>query len=450
MNITDKFLDRIFSISKEGVSEDSIKKIKFFLIDTLGVTLAGAKDLKDKDIKFINLINENEGHYFPIGLKKGTSLSYAIFLNGLNSHYLELDDGIRYGVIHPSAPLFSALIPLVLKYNISWENFIIATTTGYETAIRLAYSMQPSHYNKGYHPTAISMVPAVSLAIGILLNWNKKIIKDAFGVGCNSASGTLKVLEDISELKPYNSAQAAFNGYNAAMFAKAGFSSPSDPLGGKEGFLKMFSDEYNEDILLGNNNFLYLDKIYQKPYASCRHTHPEVEACLELRESPFFEFNDIHRIIVKTYKGVIGKHDGKEISGESSARMSIPYSIAVALKTGKVGIEEFSPSFISDSSIISLLDKIEIFEDEYFSAQVPEKRIASVLIIFKNGEKLKTQIDYPKGEPENPFSESELFIKFEMLTKYAGINHQIAISVFNNILYSQNPDLSEIIRRLSL
>ena len=450
MNITDKFLSFIFSINNETIPESSKRKIKYFLIDTLGVTIAGAKDLRNKDKELIKLWAIEENSYYPIGLDFGTSLANSIFINGLNAHFLELDDGIRYGVLHPSAPLFSVLIPLAIKYKISWENFVKAAACGYETGIRLAYSMQPSHYIKGYHPTAISSVPAIAIAIGILLNWDKKTIKDAFGTACISASGTLKVLEDVSQLKPYNSAQASLNGFISAMFAKAGFRSSNDPLGGKDGFLNMFSDSFDEKILLDKKEYLYLDKIYQKPYASCRHTHPEIEACIELRKHPDFNLDLIDKINVKTYKGVIGKHDGKKIEGESSARMSIPYSMAVALVTGKAGIDEFMDPYFSNPVIKNIINIIEISADEGFTSQVPDKRIALVNISLKNGSEFSKKIDYPKGEPENPFDVSELYEKFIMLSRYAGLDEFIAKSIFDEILFSENPELSRIIPKLKI
>ena len=37
-------------------------------------------------------------------------LETAALINGLNSHVAEMDDGVRFGMIHPGAPLFSSFI----------------------------------------------------------------------------------------------------------------------------------------------------------------------------------------------------------------------------------------------------------------------------------------------------------------------------------------------------
>lgn len=54
-----------------------------------------------------------------------------------------------------------------------------------------------------------------------------------------SAHGTLKVLEDDSELKPYNVAQAAICAVLAASMGRVGFTGPKDVLSGKTGFFPL-------------------------------------------------------------------------------------------------------------------------------------------------------------------------------------------------------------------
>ncbi len=442
MNLTDTFLQNIYSLRKLSVSTDIEQLIRTYLVDTIGVTLAGAKDLSDREKAWINLVSVGVGTVRPIGVQQSVSVSDAIFLNGLSSHFHELDDGVRYGVIHPSAPLFSALIPMAIANKVSWTDFVKGAICGYEVSIRLAAAMQPSHYSRGYHPTATCCAPGIAVGIAVMMGWEDKIVKDAFSAACISAAGTLKVLEDVSQLKPFNCANAARNGYTAAMMAKAGFSGPNDVLIGDTGYLKMMSDKYNEDILIGKRDYLYLEKIYQKPYASCRHTHPEIEACFRLRKDERFNLNKIDRVKVTTYKGVIGKHDFKDIHGESSARMSIPYSVAIALTTGKAGIIEFAEPYVSDNTILELTQKVNVISSEELSKLVPDKRVAIVEVIMENGVVLCDRVDYPKGEPENPLSQEENLTKFLFMTDHAGLSIDKAMSIYEELNKSINPDFS--------
>lgn len=443
MNLSDRFIDKICSIKYEDITPSATEKVKICLIDTIGVTIAGAKGLKPKDDKLRLLLGEGNV-VSPIGSNEKTSLLNAIFINGLNSHYLELDDGVRYGVIHPSAPLFSALIPVAIVNGVDWEQFLLGTICGYETSIRLASAMQPFHYSAGFHPTATCCTIGVAVGIAVMLNYSRNEVKDAFSAASIASYGTLKVLEDVSELKPYNCAKAALNGYIAAAMAKAGFAGPNDALSGETGFLKMMASQYNEEILLGDRDFFYVEKIYIKPYASCRHTHPEIEASFKIRQEKGFDVKKIQNISVLTYKGVIGKHDGSKIFGESSARMSIPYSTAVALLTGKAGISEFKQPFVNDSFVRALTKKVVISGDEELSRMVPDKRVAIVTVKQNDGKEFFCRVDYPKGEPENPLSQDELYEKFSSLCIHGGKSEEWLKNIFYYITMNDTINIDKI------
>ena len=443
MNLTDRFLENIYRIRRMIYSEDVEKLVRTYLADTVGVTLAGATDIRDQE-KAILTIQKSIGTSKPIGHNCTCTLTDAIFINGLSAHFLELDDGVRYGVVHPSAPLFSALIPIAIEWNVKWCDFLRGAACGYETSIRIASAMQPYHYSAGYHPTATCCTLGVAVGIAVMLGWEDQTVKNAFSAACISACGSLKVLEDVSQLKPYNCAKAALNGYMSAIMAKAGFDGPSEPLDGDTGFLKMMASSYNEDILTGNRDYLYLEKIYQKPYASCRHTHPEIEACFRIRNAGGFVFDQIKKVNVTTYKGVIGKHDFKDIHGEASARMSIPYSVAIALLTGKAGIAEFAEPYVSDKTILNLTQRVDVIPDEELSKLVPDKRVAIVDIIFKDGRELSERVEYPKGEPENPLTFEENYDKFLSMAAHVGLSEEKARNIFDELTKANEPNFNVI------
>ena len=445
MNLTDRLMDLVFGIRYEDITDNALEKLRACLIDTLGVALAGAADLKEKEERLLNLIDDGSQVVAPVGMSQKTSLAHAILVNGLSAHFLELDDGVRYGVIHPSAPLLAAMIPMATVKGVSWEQFVLGAICGYETSIRLASAMQPSHYSRGYHPTATCCTLGVAVGIAVMLGYSKAEVNDAFSAASISAAGSLKVLENVSELKPYNCAKASLMGYYAAMMAKAGFKGPEDPLSGETGFLNMMSDACDEDRLLGWDGTYAIEKVYLKPYASCRHTHPVIEAAFLIRQEEGFDAKEISAIRVKTYKGVLGKHDFNTVYGESSARMSIPYSLAVALVTGKAGIAEFTEDYIKDP-LIQRLTKMAVIEgDEELSRLVPDKRVAIVTVEQTDGKSFVNRVEYPKGEPENPLSEDELLAKFSSMTEHAGMNREQALQLFQTVMNEENIDFRKLI-----
>ena len=138
---------------------------------------------------------------------------------------------------------------------------------------------------------------------------------------------------------------------------------------------------------------------------------------------------------------MIGKHDFKDIHGESSARMSIPYSAVIALWTGKAGIAEFAEPYVNNPDILDLTQRVNIIPDEELSRLVPDKRVAIVNVYMRNGDVLTEKVEYPKGEPENPLTPEENLAKFLSMTEHAGVAYEKAQSIFQEIINKEKTDL---------
>ena len=70
--------------------------------------------------------------------------------------------------------------------------------------------------------------------------------------------------------------------------------------------------------------------------------------------------------------------------------------------------------------------------DEELTAQFPAKRASKVTIHTKSGS-FSNQVDYPKGEPENPLSQQELEDKFRELAMYGGLTKEECDEVISEV-----------------
>ena len=448
-SITDKFLEGILTIRNQEFSEETIQKVKLSLLDYIGVTLGGSNITHEKILRLKDLFGYESNGNLVIGENFKDSLQNAIFFNGINSHALELDDGSRYGVTHPGGPLFSALIPMAFKYNVDWNNFMLGVLTGYETILRISSAIQPSHYNRGYHPTATCTPLGVAIAICVMLNLPYQIIKDAFSFSCISAGGSLKAIENTSQMKVINAARASELGYISFCVAQAGFRGPEDVLSGNTGFLTVMANSYNPDILFRQDNeHLWIHRVYSKLYASCRHTHGAIEGVLKLRNLIDVDIYDIQKIIIKIYKGIKGKHDIFDIYGEENAKMSIPYSMAAAYVYGSANDEVFKLSCINNPLVKYLIRITEIIEDEYITSLLPDKRATEVTISLKDNRQYTQFIEYPIGEPENPVDFENLKQKFVYLVNKSGESKEYAEKIIYSI-FDEQPDLKNLYKILN-
>lgn len=447
MNISEQFFSEIDRIAKLEIPEEVISRAKKSLLDYLAVTCAGATFQKEKIEKYFEFADPEEGAYRVIGTGKNLTLKEAVFLNGLNGHALDFDDGTNSGIIHLGSPIFSLLLPLSQKYHICIEKVLKSAVIGYEASYTLAVSIQPKHKALGYHATGTCGVIGAALAASYMLDFTVEERFNVFAIACVSSTGMLKVLDDGSELKPYNVAKSALLALSSIQMAKAGFKSHHDPLGGYRGFLKMMVGDENIPIksVLLNGTYAIM-KSYTKPYASCRYTHPSVEAAINMRKEHNIVAEDVINIDVKTYDLAVSGHDHQTINGAYSAKMSTPYSTSVALIYGKAGLQEFGNDVLSDEQVKLLTQKVIVSADKELSDIFPQKQSAIVTIYTTKGEYTK-RIDFPKGEPENPMSENEFHTRFDNLMSFANIKYDAYSSIYELVNHIEK-DASELINKL--
>lgn len=447
MNHSIEFLNSIDLLQKQSIPLAVLIRARESLLDYLAVTCAGAKFQEEKLHNYFMFAEPEEGKFTAIGTKKNLVLKEAVFLNGLNGHALDFDDGTNSGIIHLGSPIFSLLIPLAEKYDVSIDDMLKAAIVGYEVSYTMAVSIQPGHKALGYHATGTCGVLGATIAASYMLGFTEEERFQAFAAACISATGMLKVLDDGSELKPYNVAKTSLLALISLQLAKAGFKGHPDPLGGERGYFKMmtgFEDVKMKPILL--NDTYAIQKTYTKPYASCRYTHPSVEAAIHLRNKYDIKAEDVEEINIKTYSLAVAGHDHTQILGAYSAKMSIPYSTAVGLIYGKAGLQEFSEEKVRDKEILELTSKIFVTADERLSEIFPKVQSAIMEIKTKNGSVIE-RIDFPKGEPENPLTDEEFRERYDALMAFAGVDNEVSDKIFSTV-YQTNATVRNIAKNI--
>lgn len=433
MNVSQEYFDAIDEVARKPITDVVMARARRSLLDYLAVTCAGAAFQKEKLQGYYDFAQSEEGKFRAIGTGKSLVLKETVFLNGLNGHALDFDDGTNSGIIHLGSPIFSLLLPLSQRYGNSIEELLKAAIIGYEASYTMAVSIQPKHKALGYHATGTCGILGATLAAAYMLGFTDEERYQAFATACVAASGMLKVLDDGSELKPYNVAKTALLSLTSLQMAKAGFKGHDDPLGGYRGFMKMMSgDEHTEIKPTLLNGTYAIMKSYTKPYASCRYTHPPVEAAIHLRNQHGITADDVKGIKVETYDLAVKGHDHTCIKGAYDAKMSTPYSTAVALIYGKAGLQEFCEDVLSDDKVKLLTAKVKVMAHEELSSIFPEKQSA-ILTIETNKGIYSERVDYPKGEPENPFDEDEFRERYEALMAYGQIEKSVYTYIYNKV-----------------
>ncbi len=432
-NITDYFVEDIVQLSQKDIPEKVKNQAKMSVIDYVACTYLGESMLRDQNQKYLNQLSGDIGNSIIVGAHKKTTTYAAAMINGINSHVAELDDGHRYGMMHLAAPIITPLLAVAQSHKIEGIQFIKGIVIGYEVAIRLASSIQPGHKLKGYHATGTCGTIGAAVGIAVALNYTSDQIKAVISAAVTDAAGILEVIDDGSQLKPYNIGRAAVAAINASYIGASGLVGPDDILGGKRGFFKVMAQDVNLSYVKDGFEDKYaIELIYRKPYAACRHCHAAIEAAMNVSIENNISIDDIADIKVETYGLAVNGHDHIEVRGTSSAKMSTPYSVAVALVYGKADFQQFEEACIEDSRTNEIMKKVMVLESEELSALVPNKR-GAIVTIKTSSQEFTNRVDYPKGEPENPINKEELEQKFYSLLKASGKDEMYAKEILSKI-----------------
>lgn len=448
--MTDSLIKSIRLINPGIISSEVYGQVRKCFIDYLSVTISGSQTFSDKASAYVSDMLKCEDGVSIIGLKSKTDMQTAALINGMNSHVIELDDGHRQGALHVGGTVFSALLAVAEKENLASQDFLYGAIIGYEVSVRLACAVQPGNKLRGYHATGTCGTVGATMGIAAALGFDEEQMKSALSASVTCAAGVLEMQEDNADYKPLNVGRAAMDAVAAAYLGKARFIPPFDAIGGKRGFLKVMTDAPKTQFItdFDADSPLAITQIYMKTYAACRHTHPAIEAALTLRNKYGISPQDIASVEVETYKLAVAGHDHTDILGISSAKMSIPFSVALALCTGSAGMEAFNEKNVTDETILSLTKRVSVLENEELSSIVPKKRASILHITLFDGRVLTHRIDYPKGEPENPLTDKEIEEKFMELSLASGFT----IDRCNDILRIINQPsfkLKELMNKLS-
>lgn len=415
-SLTGKLAAFLVDLNYNSLPPEVIRKAKLCLMDTLGAALAGSKTKEALIAKRLapKLNPMKEATLFT-GKGKVGVLEGAM-ANGIMSHALELDDGNRYAQGHPGVVVIPAVLALGEKEKMKGKDVISAIVAGYEVFGRVGAGGNPSHFSRGFHTTGTCGTFAAAAACGRLLKLNESKMVSALGIAGSQAAGLFAFLADGTMTKVLHAGKAAQNGILSAYLAREGFTGPAYILEDKRGFYQAFADDFNSQrVWEGLGKKYEILSTYVKFHASCRHSHAAIDALLDIRGRNAMQPQEIEKVNVHTYTIAAKLIDGKKVSTPISGKMSLPYSAAAALLCGKVGLDEFLPKKMNDPALRALMEKIDVYPDPELDKLVPDHRGARAEIILKDGRKLSSEILDPKGEPENPGSENDLYDKFRML-----------------------------------
>jgi 2-methylcitrate dehydratase PrpD len=415
-SFSSSYADFVLSLQYDQLRPEVVLQAKKLILDLVGVSLAGYKlmEFPRLVVSYMESIGGTPEATILQTKKKVPSVN-AAFANAACAHALDMDDGHRFGALHPGTVIIPAAIAATELSKASTRDLITGIVAGYEVMIRIGAAINPSSLNRGFHATGMTGPYGAASAAAKIMKLTREETIGALGLAGLQGSGLLQVNHEGegAKVKPINPARAAMSGLLSCILARKGARGPLDIFEGEDGFLKAVADEVKPDLLTrGLGKEFEICNAYVKFYSACRHAHAPIDAAFEAFRNSQINPSEIAKIHVVTYPAAIRLAGITNVTTPSAARFSIPFSVALALIKKDAGADKYSEENIQDQSIQDLARKVELLVGEKWERLYPNKRGATVRIVDRQNREWSTEVELAKGEPENPASWDEIYKKF--------------------------------------
>lgn len=411
-------------------------KALWIIRDSMFVLLNGLQrpELK-KYIQLKAVTEKSKEKPIPIiGQNLYASNESALLLFGTAMVSDELDEGNQFAKGHPAAHVFPAALVTAIETNSSFKEFIRAFAIGYEVSARLGYA---SNIPDDMHPHGTWGLIGGAIAVGLLKKISlEKLIKSALIAASFPIVTSWKAAISGMTVRNLYCGLSSLHSYESIDYAECGF----------ESSLEVVEHVWSELISV---NFIteklhkelfsppLFEKNYFKLYPSCRFTHSSIDALINLLNKHKVDFNEVKQILVETYSLAARLKDSAP-KNYLSAKFSIPYILSAILH--EVPLQDaFLDKHLSNESIKEFSKKINVKENQVFTALLPEKRASKITIVMSDGKKYVEIVEAAKGEYSLQFPEKELLNKFKIITKnlLPHITHTQLMDIFSIIFSPQ-------------
>jgi 2-methylcitrate dehydratase PrpD len=381
--------------------------------DVLAVTAFGSARAELVELTASFAASTPVGAATAVGSARGWPAATAAFLNGCAVAADQLQDGHRPARGHPASHTVPAALAVAEEHSRSVGEFLSAVLAGYEVGTRLGQAMGGTP--DGVHDIGTWGQVAASVAAARLVAPGDA---DAMRAAIELSAAAV-LLTDAGTVFTGQTGSHAFLGFSAQHGLTAGLAAAAGlrPAPGalERHFMPVAGRAPNRiapgcdagrwtrwEVLAG----------YVKAYPTCAHLHGVNEAV----ETLLAEGVAVERIAVvdvAVFAGAAG-FDGVADS-ELAARFSIPTSVAIALRAGRLDESTLTARQVADPAVRELAGRVRVTHDRDLDAGYPHGRPARVSLTLTDGTRRGAAVGRPRWDADRWPTPGELAAKRDRL-----------------------------------
>jgi 2-methylcitrate dehydratase PrpD len=389
-------------IAEQPVPEAALEAARGQLLNGLSNVMQGGRD---RDfLQFVDAVRPHlpKGTVQAAGLPFRTDALSAAGLICVAANILEFDDTHPQTLIHPTAPVLGALLPLMAGRDCSVTDALAALAIGTEVAVRTGLALGPSHYENGWHISATCGALGAAAGAARLIGLRPDQVSHALAIACGLSSGL--VINLSSPAKAIGMMRAGRNGLEAALLAETGMAGAPDALEGRGGFLELTSSAPDPSVGLAGLGGIWRGlETAMKPYPTCAVIHPVLDGLFALREGLAAGGRAVNAIEVVGHPLMLVRADRPAPTTPLEGKLSVQHSVAVAWLRGSAGVAEFTPETLRDAHVRALAARVVARADPDMA-----QGTARVAVHLADGRAERIEILHPRGSATRPMSRAEI------------------------------------------
>ena len=425
MSRTRELAEAVTGIEFDSLKETEIDAVRRLLLDHIGVAAAGS--VTDSAVVFRRTMgrfaHDDRASLPVIGAGGSAAPVPAAMANAVAGHSIEYDDVHNSSSSHPGVVVYPAAMAATALAGGDERDFVRAVVVGFEVMCRAGRAADPAaHYARHFHPTGTIGTLGAAAAAAAAAGLDADGLNSAVGIAVSMASGSMEFLSDGAWTKRLHPALAARNGVEAALLAADGYVGNVDGICGERGFLAAHSEAPVPDRLMegwGERPLEVVDTSIKR-HTCCRYNQGAIDALLAIRAVHGVGADDVESIVIglpSIAVNIVAEPAAAKRRPASvvDAQFSLPFGAAAALLWGRAGLAEYDDSRLDDPAAVALMDRVGYEVDPDIDRDFPQKWRAWARVTTRSGATHTQWVDDPKGDPGNPFTDTECREKFDYL-----------------------------------
>jgi aconitate decarboxylase len=405
------FAEHVSRTRFEDLPEAATRAARIFILDTIGVGLAGTNGPRVAELIDASAAMLGDGSARCWGHRHTLSAAGAAMINGYQIHNSEFDCVHEAAVIHPVTVCLAAVMAHADAIGgVTGRDLVTAVVLGVDTACHLGVATTAGL--RFFRP-ATAGIFAAAAGLGSVLGFDADRQTALFGHVYGQLCGTMQPHTEGSMLLGLQIGFNARNAVIAADLARRGIPSIENILEGPFGYFGMIEASGDINRVLGDIGKIWrITEVAHKPFPSGRATHGMLDGFMQLQAEHGFKASEVEsaeaRVPPLTYH-LVGRPVIDNMSA-NYARLCGSYVSACALLHAELGIDDFRDEQRRNPARLALGRRIKVVADANPdpNALTP----VTVSVRLSSGRALSRSIDTVYGNPAKPMSREAHLAKF--------------------------------------